>query len=463
MAETFALTVVELKQLDRLREFAACRLAFELEEYEEIRVQACKERIEREIRETVLEQLALTQKFPDFSESLAIPCGTKMEVLSYHSGFRGFYTATVLWRASCDDRLQYDCEFDQEDEDGTKKMRAAVHRGRLRPPPPPEEKPMAFNLGDGVEAFHNQGWWEGTVTEELQDGKLAVFFRLRRETILFEQDRLRLHRVWKPLDDEGETNNEGVTISTMTPEDDEPKMQTEITRLIEPMTPEDGEPKMQTTRTLPSESTEVEDGRSRKKPRVDPSPRDTVLEEKLPKAMRVEVTSEEGFGGAWLVANIAEAVANDRYVVQYENIRTEDDADFKKEEFPTSHIRPCPPDLNVDRFKMLEEVDAWYYDAWCVGTVVRVHSSKYTVYMMDTGKELQFEHSALRPHQDWITGNWVIPSEVGKTVFIVSVLPQVPAQMNWLLWRTDIMMMSTVEEVISEEKLSDFCRSDMCR
>ncbi|KAJ4832872.1 hypothetical protein Tsubulata_043544 [Turnera subulata] len=381
--------------------------------------------------------------------------GAKVEIMSDDEGFRGsFYTGTVVRRASSKNPAKYLCEYDLlfADDAGTKKLREIHQMGQLRPAQPPDKNPRAFKFGDEVDAFHNDGWWEGAVTEEQADGKLAVFFRVSREQIVFGQDSLRLHREWvdgawkPPLDEEeeGEINNEGVAISTepepsealkpengeptiqteitqpseaMTPEDGEPKMQTEITRLIEAMKPEDGEPKMETKIPLPSETAEVEDGGSRKKRRketVDPSPRDTVVEEKFPRGMRVEVTSdEEGFKGAWFVANIAEAVGNDRYLVQYENIRTEDDTDFEKEEFPTSHIRPCPPELNVvDRFKMLEEVDAWYNDAWWVGTVVKVLSSKYTVYFMDTGEELQFVHSDLRPHQDWINGNWIIPSQV---------------------------------------------------
>ncbi|THG08764.1 hypothetical protein TEA_020771 [Camellia sinensis var. sinensis] len=47
-----------------------------------------------------------------------------------------------------------------------------------------------------VDAFHNDGWWEGIVTAILQDSRYSVFFRSSREQIDFPDSDLRLHREW---------------------------------------------------------------------------------------------------------------------------------------------------------------------------------------------------------------------------------------------------------------------------
>uniref|UniRef100_A0A2P2M7E4 Uncharacterized protein MANES_09G178400 n=1 Tax=Rhizophora mucronata TaxID=61149 RepID=A0A2P2M7E4_RHIMU len=148
---------------------------------------------------------------------------------------------------------------------------------------------------------------------------------------------------------------------------------------------------------------------------VDAKAVDKVTKNKFSKGMLVEVSSDEdGFEGAWFAATIIEAVGKDKYLVQYHNLRTEDDTDFLREEINIQNIRPSPPDtVVVDCFKLKEEVDAWYSDAWWVGTITKVrHNSKYTVYFKYTNEELMFKHSDLRLHQDWIGGKWITASQV---------------------------------------------------
>nr|AFK47091.1 unknown [Medicago truncatula] len=40
------------------------------------------------------------------------------------------------------------------------------------------------------------GGWEGHITEELEDGRFAVYFRVSKEQIVFNKEELRLHREW---------------------------------------------------------------------------------------------------------------------------------------------------------------------------------------------------------------------------------------------------------------------------
>lgn len=137
-------------------------------------------------------------------------------------------------------------------------------------------------------------------------------------------------------------------------------------------------------------------------------------EETYSKGTEVEVTTdEEGFQGAWFAATILETKGKDKFLVEYHSLRTEDDSDFLREEFDILHIRPHPPEITVDHFKLLEEVDALYNDGWWVGVISKVLSnSTYIVYFKDSEEELEFQHSQLRLHQEWIDGKWVMASLV---------------------------------------------------
>ena len=132
------------------------------------------------------------------------------------------------------------------------------------------------------------------------------------------------------------------------------------------------------------------------------------------KGTLVEVSSdEEGFHGSWFAATVVESVGKGKYLIEYKCLRTEDDSAFLREEVDNMHIRPHPPENAVDRFKQLDEVDAMYNDGWWVGVISKVQNgSRYIVYFKETCEELQFQHSELRLHQDWIDGKWVTPSRV---------------------------------------------------
>ena len=137
--------------------------------------------------------------------------------------------------------------------------------------------------------------------------------------------------------------------------------------------------------------------------------------EKFEKGTLVEVSSDEdGFEGAWFAATIVEHFGKDKFLIQYQSLRTDDDENFLREEIETPYIRPCPPETVVDgRFKLLEEVDCLYNDGWWVGVISEVLSeSKYRVYFKDTKEEMEFHHSEVRPHQEWIDGKWAVASQV---------------------------------------------------
>lgn len=121
--------------------------------------------------------------------------GAKVEIMSDEQGFRGsFYTGTIV---KVTRTPKFTVEYDRlfEDEEGTKPLQETVAAHQVRPVAPTEKKRM-FKFSEEVDAFYNDGWWEGVITEECQDGKFAVFFRNTKEQINFGEEDLRLHREW---------------------------------------------------------------------------------------------------------------------------------------------------------------------------------------------------------------------------------------------------------------------------
>ncbi|KAJ0014221.1 hypothetical protein Pint_19560 [Pistacia integerrima] len=302
----------------------------------------------------------------DSSSSIFKP-GTLVEVSSNDVGFRGsWFTGTVIRRASKKDPFKYLIQYIHlfSDESGTKPLREIIDLGQLRPVAPREKK-REFKFSEEVDAFYNDGWWEGAITEVNGD-KFKVYFRSSKEQFEFTKEDLRLHREWlggdkwkPPLKEEEEEENGKVSTESKT-EDKHDK---------------------------------------------------TVTEVKFDKGALVEVSSDEdGFDGAWFAATVVEPVGKDKYLIEYQSLRTEDDTEFLREEVDILHIRPSPPDtVVVDSFNRLDEVDALYNDGWWVGVISKVlTNSKYIVYFKNTLEEMQFEHSELRLHQEWIDGKWIV-------------------------------------------------------
>lgn len=120
-------------------------------------------------------------------------------------------------------------------------------------------------------------------------------------------------------------------------------------------------------------------------------------------------SNEEGYHGSWFAATVIESVDQEKVLVQYDTLKTDDEMQPLVEMAFASNIRPFPPIINrIDRFKMLEEVDAWFNDGWWVGHVSKVLTGlKYVVYFWTTNEELEFQHYKLRSHQELINRKWV--------------------------------------------------------
>lgn len=101
-------------------------------------------------------------------------------------------------------------------------------------------------------------------------------------------------------------------------------------------------------------------------------------------------------------------------MIEYQALRNDDDTEFLREEVASDHVRPAPPDVPVERFKLHQEVDALHNDGWWIGIVLKVHDDgTYEVYFLQTNEAMVVKHLDLRVHQEWINGKWVMASQFG--------------------------------------------------
>lgn len=259
--------------------------------------------------------------------------------------------------------------------------REEVPVGLLRPAPPAEAEAgpgpgpggRGFRLGDAVDAFLNGGWWEGAITKELKNARFMVYFRCVKREYRFDAAELRLHREWvngnwaPPFEDEGEDGDDDG----------------------------DGE---EVTSTMGEKSGDVF----------------RIAKGVFTKGALVEVRSDEdGLQGAWFAATIINKVAKNRFFIEYQTLRAEDNSsEYLREQVAASHMRPYPPETFViDPYERNASVDALYNEGWWEGTVERVlDGMQYRVYFKGTEDRMVCHHSELRLHQDWVNGKWVMPS-----------------------------------------------------
>ncbi|OIV90904.1 hypothetical protein TanjilG_15637 [Lupinus angustifolius] len=311
--------------------------------------------------------------------------GSAVEISSDDNGFRGSLFTGKIIRRLANDRLLIEYDNLIADESGSKRLREILKLYQLRPIPPTENN-REFKFGDEVDAYHNDGWWEGHVTEECGNGKFAVYFRVSRQQIVFHKEELRLHREWF---------NEN---------------------WVPPFPQKQEEEKVLLTPNVTSAESVTSDVKSAQTVTPNVKPVEIVIrEERFSVGTPVEVSSDEkGYQGAWFSATVVQVIGKRKFLVEYQSLLADDDSQLLREEVNTHHIRPRPPQTVVDdHFSLLEEVDAFHKDGWWVGMVSKVvDNSRYVVYFRNSSEELEFQHSQLRKHQDWIDGKWIMASKV---------------------------------------------------
>ncbi|XP_058203732.1 protein AGENET DOMAIN (AGD)-CONTAINING P1-like isoform X1 [Rhododendron vialii] len=328
-------------------------------------------------------ELKLRIKFSGTKSDAKFSKGTMVEVGGVKEGFQvSWYAAVIVDLIGIDKFL---VEYQTvKTLNGTALLKDSVDASNIRPCPPETPQISHFKKFQEVDAWHRDGWWVSDIVNVLDDYNYRVYVRSTNEEVTLEHSNLRLHQDW--------IDGKWVTAS-----------------------------RRSSGLELKSRKRDVEfkvkvGGRTSKA--------------KFKEGTLVEVKSDdEGYHGSWFTAVIVGSLGEDKFLIEYQTLKSEDEAQFLKEKTEASHLRPCPPDIQrVDRFKLFEKVDAWYNDGWWVGLVSRVLDGlKYAVYFWTTNEELEFGHFSLRPHQEWIHGKWV--ADFRKKASVLSLKPR-PGKSN---------------------------------
>nr|XP_018629135.1 DUF724 domain-containing protein 6 isoform X3 [Nicotiana tomentosiformis] len=109
---------------------------------------------------------------------------------------------------------------------------------------------------------------------------------------------------------------------------------------------------------------------------------------------------------AWFPSTVLEHCGNNSFLVEIYRRASDKKAIVEKVIVDSFHIRPIPP-LIVNKFSLLEKVDALYDYGWWSGVITReLDDSRYIVFFKHTNKEMELNDSDLRPHMDWKDGQW---------------------------------------------------------
>ncbi|CAK8572551.1 unnamed protein product [Lathyrus sativus] len=291
--------------------------------------------------------------------------GTLVEISINEVGFLGSWFTGKIVRCLADDKFVVEYEKIMADEEGRKGLQETVERFQLRPIPP-QEIIQDIQYGDEVEAYHNDGWWEGIFSGSLEDGRKVVCFR--NSTQVYPDKEVRRHHEWV----------NGIWI---------------------PPFPQQAESEIK--KRVRVKASELVSG-------------DNVDFMFKPGTLVEVCSDEDGLKGVWFSATLVEAKAGWKFVVEYESLLDDDYSKLLREEISLFQIRPRPPKTDdVEQFKFFDEVDAYYRDGWWVGVVSKVlEDSKYIVYFRNSNEEMEFQHSQLRLHQDWVDHKWVMASKV---------------------------------------------------
>ncbi|KAE9599208.1 putative Agenet-like domain-containing protein [Lupinus albus] len=318
--------------------------------------------------------------------------GGTVEVTNGDEGYKGaWFVATIVDLIG---KNRFLIEYkDLTTDDGTQLLKVETDALYIRPCPLKVPNEGSFKQFQEVDAWYNDGWWEGVILKVLNSSECYVSF-IHNDVLKFDISKLRPHQDW--LDGKW-------VISS--------KNSGELAMKFGDV--------MSKAKNLGGNKLILKFHRSRelsKKPEdVTSRTKKTRSQYVLPfcKGAKVEVRSdEEGYEGAWYSAIVFDSLLNGKYLVEYLTLKTDDLTEQLKEEANASDIRPHPPEINhCHHFALHERIDAWYNEGWWVGQVSSIlRGFKYRVYFWHTKEELEFEHCHLRPHQEWIDGRWVISS-----------------------------------------------------
>ncbi|PPD97667.1 hypothetical protein GOBAR_DD05270 [Gossypium barbadense] len=127
--------------------------------------------------------------------------GALVEIQPPEFGYEGpWHIATIVQRATPIHSNRFVVRFThlfQDEKTGNRPLRM-FNLGDIRPHPPPQ-RPRKFKNGDHADAYHNNGWWDGVIVQELKNGNYLFRFNSDNQWpkfVEFGVNKLRLHRTW---------------------------------------------------------------------------------------------------------------------------------------------------------------------------------------------------------------------------------------------------------------------------
>ncbi|EOA37307.1 hypothetical protein CARUB_v10010977mg [Capsella rubella] len=272
----------------------------------------------------------------------------EVEVSSEEEGFEGAWFRAILEEAPR-------CLASEElrvryltllDMDGSSPLIEHIEQRFIRPVPPEEnrQKDVVLEEGTVVDADHKDGWWTGVVVKKLEDENYLVYFDLPPDIIQFERKHLRVHLNW--------TGSKWV--------------RPEIKELDKSM---------------------------------------------FSSGTMVEVSSAKDV--AWFPAMMIQETDEDdkqKFIVKDWNkyLSSKGDEARPNKIVDSRRVRPIPPPSSVDKYSLLDCVEALRGSGWYKGKVRKIlHDRRYMVSLEATKEETVFKHSDLRPFMVWEDGVWL--------------------------------------------------------
>ncbi|XP_020538522.1 DUF724 domain-containing protein 6 isoform X2 [Jatropha curcas] len=126
----------------------------------------------------------------------------------------------------------------------------------------------------------------------------------------------------------------------------------------------------------------------------------------------VEVNiDQENVRDAWFPAVVIKENGDETFLVKYQSSGNSDEAGTKVT-VDALHIRPMPPRYADRNFELLEKVDAQYNFGWRAGVITKLLAGrKYNVFFKQGNEDRELYHSEIRPHVEWINGQWFCKSK----------------------------------------------------
>lgn len=121
--------------------------------------------------------------------------GMEVEVKSNDEGYEGsWFTATIVEsRRNNTYIIQYET---LKTDDETEFLKEKADASCIRPRPPQIPRVLPFKMYEEVDAWYNEGWWQGRVSRILDGSAYEVYFSTTNETLQFDHCDLRPHLEW---------------------------------------------------------------------------------------------------------------------------------------------------------------------------------------------------------------------------------------------------------------------------